>query len=117
MSEMNARKLNYIAEYVRTQEEFPFDLLDVEENLDGILGYYGFFPALDESDRYELRKAFDEIAEDAEWAEMARLVGEAEHQALGWVDPSIEYKWVDIMNRRKAKSVTMEEWLKTVLAR
>jgi len=84
---MNRTKLNGIVEYIRMQAEFPFDVLDVDEDLDGVLGYFGFFPRLEEAERAEVKRDIDELAEAAEFAEIARLVAEEEDGTFIGIGP------------------------------
>jgi hypothetical protein len=56
------------------QDEFPFDVLGVEESVDEVLAYFGFFAQLSEIDQEELRCELTRLAEASEWAEMAYLV-------------------------------------------
>ena len=72
---MNKYQMNCIVEYIRMQDEFPFDVFGVEENLDEVLAYFGFFAQLTESDQAELSSELTRIAEASEWAEMAYLAG------------------------------------------
>ena len=71
---MNKYKIHCIVEYIRMQDEFPFDVFGVEETLDEVLAYFGFFAQLTEADREELRSELGKLAEETEWTEMAYLV-------------------------------------------
>ena len=110
-SKMNRYRLNGIVEYIRMQDEFPFDVLDVEENLDEVLGYFGLYPKLDEAERAELRTALESMAAEAEWIEIARLVSQEQERELNWMDPRAECPEVLLRIHRQAKSVAPGEWL------
>ena len=63
-----------MVEYIKMQTEFPFDVIDVEESLDDVLGYFGLHPQLDEQERHEVRRDLLQLALSAELAEMQRIV-------------------------------------------
>lgn len=71
---MNRQQLHNIVEYIKTQSEFPFDALDVEESVDEVLSFFGLHPELDSMEREELRSELLRLAIEAELAEMARAV-------------------------------------------
>ena len=111
---MNKNRMNSMVEYIRMQDEFPFDVLDVEENLDAVLGYFGFFAKLAEEDAVEIRTALGDIAGAAEWAEMTRLVGQEDDQLMLWADPNGECRDVFLLIHHRSKSVPPEEWLESL---
>ena len=108
---MNRYRLYGIVEYIRRQDEFPFDVLDVEENLDKVLEYFGLYPQLDEAEREELRTALESMAAEGEWTEIARLVSQEQERELNWMDPGAESPEVFLRIHRQAKSVMPGEWL------
>lgn len=71
---MNNYQIHCIVEYIRMQDEFPFDVLGVEESVDEVLAYFGFFSQLTEGDKAELRSELTRLAEASEWAEMTYMV-------------------------------------------
>ena len=69
---MMSYKVHCIVEYVKQQRDFPFDVLDVRENLDGILFFFGFGVVLDSPERWMLRLELEKLAEKAEFGEASR---------------------------------------------
>jgi hypothetical protein len=63
-----------VVEYIRCQYYFPFDLVDLEDDLDGILHYYGIFLRLSSYERELVREGLRCLAEGFEFAEVERLV-------------------------------------------
>ena len=108
---MNRYGLNGVVEYIRMQDEFPFDVLDVEDSMDDILEYFGLYPGLNEDERAELRTALESMAAEVEWAEIAWLVSQEEDRELKWMNPRAERPEVLLRIHRQAKSVTPGEWL------
>lgn len=70
---MNRYKLHRIVEYIRTQHEFPFDVIDVIEDIEAVLSYFGLHPEIDDQERMELLHDLYPIASEAELAEIAQL--------------------------------------------
>jgi len=108
---MDRYRLNGIVEYIRMQDEFPFDVLDVEESMDEVLGYFGFYPRLDETERAELSSALGSMAAEAQWTEIARLVNQEQERALSWMDTGAESPEVLLRIHRQHRSVAPGEWL------
>ena len=106
---MNKQKMNCIVEYIGTQAEFPFDVLDVQENLDAVLGYFGFHVGLTEEERVQLQQDLAVIAEASEVAEMARLVGQEEESAFAGIGPENDGVLYTIY--RSPKSLSPAEWM------
>ena len=71
---MNQYAMHNMVEYIKTQAEFPFDALDVEESLEEVLGFFGFHPQLDEGEIALVRKDLMQMALSAELAEMQHMV-------------------------------------------
>jgi hypothetical protein len=69
----NAKKVNQIMSYINAQDEFPFDVFDVEDH-ESVLGYFGFHPELDDAERMEIQAELLKMAEAAQTAEMARMM-------------------------------------------
>jgi hypothetical protein len=107
---MNRHKLNYTVEYIRTQAEFPFDVLDVEEDLNAVLAYFGLHPELDDEERQELCRDLFPLASEAELSEIARLVDEAAEHELCALYPGLYVE--SVMRRPRPKSVPCDVWLK-----
>lgn len=74
VTEMNQYAMHNMVEYIKTQPEFPFDLLDVEESLEDVLGYFGFHADLHECEREQLLQDLVPLALGSELAEMQHLV-------------------------------------------
>ena len=105
---MNRYKLNYIVEYIRHQSEFPFDVIDVDDGVEHVLAYFGLHPELDDAERDELHGELVEMASEAELAEVARLVHDAQPEELGWIGQTV---YPDaFMRRPRQKSVAFGEW-------
>ena len=72
---------HWVVEKIRSADDFPFDIDDVEERLPEVLAFYGFADPLGERDTVELRRDLLVLAEVRQEAEMVRLTAQA-----GW-DP------------------------------
>ena len=71
---MKSYKVHCIVEHIKQQRDFPFDVLDVKEGLDGILFFFGFGVELDSPERWMLGQELEKLAEKAELSEAGRLV-------------------------------------------
>ena len=71
---MDRFKMHNMMEHIKTQPEFPFDALDVEESLDNVLSYFGLHPQLDEQERHEITRDLLKLALSGELAEMLAVV-------------------------------------------
>ena len=74
VTKMDKYVMHNMVEYIKTQPEFPFDALDVEESLEEVLGYFGFHPQFEDGERELVRKDLLGMALSAELAEMQHLV-------------------------------------------
>lgn len=70
---MNKTKVNQIISYIKKQDEFPFDVFDVEDD-ESVLGYFGLHAELDDEERSAIQIGLLEMAEAAQTAEMARMM-------------------------------------------
>lgn len=70
-----------VVEYIR-QFEFCFDVADVEEDLDGVLHYYGIYLELSVAERRLVAEGLRRYAEGFEFAEVERLVFQEEEELL-----------------------------------
>ena len=70
---MNNNAIHNMVEYIRTQPEFPFDGIDVEESLDDVLAYFGLHPQLEDDERQQLREDLLQFALQDELAEVSQL--------------------------------------------
>ena len=73
---MDRYKIHKAVEYIRTQPEFPFDGVDVEESLDEVLAYFGLHPQLDDGERQVMREELLPLAWSAQEAEISLLAEE-----------------------------------------
>lgn len=97
------------------QDEFPFDVLDVEDSMDEVLAYYGFHPELDDQERQELKAGLTGLASAAELAEVARMVQQEQERELGWLGQ--ESKDVLLLISKRPRSVTPGQWLSRLPAK
>jgi hypothetical protein len=79
---MDNKKIHNAVEYIRIQPEFPFDGVDVEDSVEGVLAYFGMHPQLDDDERAELIKELLPLAWADEEAEIAYLVESSELAGL-----------------------------------
>lgn len=70
---MDRYKIHKAVEYIRTQPEFPFDGIDVEESLEEVLAYFGLHPQLDDEEFEVLRQELLPMAWADEESEVSRL--------------------------------------------
>lgn len=73
VTKMDRINTHNMVEYIKTQPEFPFDAIDVEQSLDDVLNYFGLHPKLDEQERHEITRDLLPLALSAELAEMQRI--------------------------------------------
>ena len=78
---MNRQKMAKIVEYVKSYGDFPYDMDDVIEGMQGILTEYGIYSVLTDSEYYLLVEELLELAERSEIAESARWA--SHHLACG----------------------------------
>jgi hypothetical protein len=101
---MNQYAMHNMVEYIKTQAEFPFDALDVDESLEAILGYFGFHPQLDGSEREQLRQDLYPLALGAELGEMQHLAEAEGMEELESVGKPLGM-WLRVLGRQQ-RSVT-----------
>ncbi|VGO12655.1 hypothetical protein PDESU_01208 [Pontiella desulfatans] len=101
---MNKAKINQIISYIKAQDEFPFDVFDVEDQ-ESVLGYFGFHSKLDDEERKIMQAELMEMAEAAQSAEMARIM---------CAEPVPQRLYRKKYCTRTEQSMSMEEWLKTL---
>jgi len=87
---MNKNRMHCVIEYIKTQPEFPFDVLDVEDGVETVLAYFGLHPELDDEERGELKREFIEMAARSEMGEIAATVTLLEGHYLGMVDDIVD---------------------------
>jgi len=71
---MSSLKINSIVEYIKSRNEFPFDPEDVEEDLPGVLGFFGFCELLDKEEASTLKQALTALAFEDQEAEVIRML-------------------------------------------
>ena len=101
---MNKTKVNQILNYIKTQNEFPFDVFDVDDQ-ESVLGYFGFHPMLDDEERDIIRNGLLEMAEAAQTAEMARMMTS---------EPVPQRLYRKRYCTKIEQSVSVKEWLETL---
>lgn len=101
---MNQTKVNQIISYIKAQDEFPFDVFDVEDQ-ESVLGYFGFHSRLDDEERKTVQVELMEMAEAAQSAEMARIM---------CAEPVPQRLYRRKYCTRIEQSISAKEWLKTL---
>lgn len=101
---MNQTKVNQIISYIKAQDEFPFDVFDVEDQ-ESVLGYFGFHSKLDDEERKTVQVELMEMAEAAQSAEMARIM---------CAEPVPQRLYRRKYCTRVEQSISAKEWLKTL---
>ena len=72
---MDKMKLHNTVEYIRSRDEFPFDAEDVNEDIAQVLSFFGIDEEFVPEEFRVLRRELMNLALEAEWAEIERLVG------------------------------------------
>ena len=75
---MNRRKLHNTVEYIKSRDEFPFDAEDVNQDVARVLTFFGIDEEFVPEEFRVLRKELMNLALEAEWAEIERLVVETQ---------------------------------------
>lgn len=101
---MNQTKVNQIISYIKAQDEFPFDVFDVEDQ-ESVLGYFGFHSKLDDEERKTVQVELMEMAEATQSAEMARIM---------CAEPVPQRLYRRKYCTRVEQSISAKEWLKTL---
>ncbi len=101
---MKHTKVNKIISYIKAQDEFPFDVFDVEDH-ESVLGYFGFHPKLDDEERKIIRQELVQMADAAQTAEMARMM---------CAEPVPQRLYRTKYSVKNTQSVRFDEWLKTL---
>ena len=108
---MNRYSMHRMIEYIRAQDEFPFDALDVEEELEAVLAFFGFFPELSEAESEEVKLALCELGSAAEWSEIARWVNQSAFSPLACIDSAAESRDVFLLIQLHSQHMDFEDWL------
>ena len=70
---MNRLKVHRIVGLIRMRHEFPFDVDDVVEDLDGVLNFFEIFEALANQEKMLLTEELVKLALVEEYREVARM--------------------------------------------
>ena len=71
---MNRLKVNKVIMYIKAQNEFPFDVLDVQDEFSKVLRHYCLQGHLNWNEQDVLQEELLKLAEAAQTAEVARMV-------------------------------------------
>ena len=72
---MNRFKVHKVVEYIKTKDEFPFDVDDVREHLEMVLQYFGFVVLTDVEETRLVKEELLKLAFEEQNAEVVRLAG------------------------------------------
>lgn len=72
---MNRFKVHSIVEYIKTRNEFPFEVDDVREHLEMVLQYFGFVVLTDVEETRLVKEELLKLAFEEQNAEVVRLAG------------------------------------------
>lgn len=91
--------------------EFPFDMADVEEDIDSVLTFFDFHTSgLDQDEKDVLTNDLLELARASELAEVHRNISVSENYELNWLGQMV---YPEFFTKRKIpKSVSVSGWLK-----
>lgn len=70
---MNSLQIHNIVEYIKSKDEFPFEVEDVEENLTEILSFFDVFEVFTNEETCLLKEGLSKLALQEEEAEAVRL--------------------------------------------
>lgn len=102
---MDRLKVNKVIMYIKAQSEFPFDLLDVQDEFSRVLSYYSLHGALNWNEQDVLQEELMLLADASQTTEMTRMV----HLEL-----DLEGKSRKSRNVKIEQSVSFLDWLKTL---
>jgi len=102
---MNKIKLNKIVSYIESQNEFPFDLLDVQDEFSKVLGYYSLQGHLNWNEQDVLQEELVKLAEAVQTKEMVRMA---------YLKLDLEGGRSKGLNVKVEQSVGFTDWLKTL---
>lgn len=72
---LNNNQINKIVEYIRHHSDgMIFDVIEIEENLDDVLSYYGFCFVLEKEDREIIVRELLPLAHDFQTREVEKMV-------------------------------------------
>jgi hypothetical protein len=102
---MNKERINKIVAYIKSQDSFPFDVMDIKDEFAVVLEYYGIYirSGMDEYDLFE--NELLKLAEVSQTSEMVRLAS-LEYEIIG------DSKSVDSV--KIGQSVSFQVWLKSL---
>ena len=70
---MNNLKLNKIIEYIQQQGEFPFDVFDVDEDLQKVLCFFGVYDEFSSDEINILKQNLQKLALNEEFKEAIHI--------------------------------------------
>ena len=102
---MNGLKINKVIIGIRMKNEFPFDVLDVQDEFSKVLGYFHLHGYLNWNEKDVLQEELLKFAEASQTAEVTRMV----HREL-----DLEGKCSKSRNVKTEQSIDFLVWLKTL---
>lgn len=80
-------KVHAVIEYIKLQNDFCFDVLDVLESPEQILQHYSIFIDFTDAEKQMIQKELIKLAEEFQTTEMVRLYEkEIEPKQLRWLE-------------------------------
>jgi len=80
-------KVHAVIEYIKYQNDFCFDVLDVLESPENILNHYGLFLSFTEEEMKMIQAELKKLAEEFQTTEMVKLYEkEIEPKTLRWLE-------------------------------
>ena len=72
---LNPYQINKLVEYIKNNSEgMVFDVIELTENLDDVLNYYGFFLDIDDEDKEIIAKELLPLAHNFQTREVEKMV-------------------------------------------
>ena len=79
-------KVHAVIEYIKFQNDFCFDVLDVSESPQNILNHYGIFLTFSQEEIHMIQQELKKLAEEFQTHEMVRLYeNEPEPEEMRWL--------------------------------
>lgn len=88
---MDRNEMHRMVEYIRIQPEFPFDMVNVEQDIELVLAFYGFCRDLDNEEKQEVTRCLLPMAASGELAEIGHVIEQA-HGHSGLDEHSSEWE-------------------------
>ena len=102
---MDKLKINKVIMYIRSKNEFPFDVMDVQDGFSKVLGYYCLQGHLNWNEQDVLQEELLKFAEASQTAEVTRQV----HRELDLEGGYSKSRHVEV-----EQSIGFLAWLKTL---